>query len=279
MSRHTQVELLFSEYIRSMPLIKQELKRADFESVATDLNGIPKLEYLRPLDVQGRCLPIAAVDASSNLIGYSGGRAYELLRAAIVLRRGNDKVRLIKLGPFITRSSSERGSFLFELETMAQRLAARRIKNGIVLFDGTALESLDSEFPLVTIPSTNSFISLSKVMPTQSLDGEGRMPKGPFIAKVEEGDSFLVRLSTDGFILRAMASTKDADETTWLFSCLTRSDSIEMGYPRAMKLAHIYSKILPMDIISARLALFEKHNIKARDPIDGRKLLLGCMWG
>ena len=279
MSRHVQVELLFSEYIRSLSPLKQELKHVGLGSRVTGLDSGSGIEQLRPLCQSVAPMPIAAVDASSNLIGYSYGYAYELLRAAMVIKRGNGKLRLTKLGPFIMKSSSERGSFMYELETMAQRMAAKKIRNGIVLFDGTALESMDSEFHIPDILRENNFISLSKTVPVQSLEEEGALPREPFVAKLRDEGTYLVRLSTNGFVLRSTTSTGDIESTTALFSSLISSDSFEMGYPRTMKLAHIYSKILPIDILSARLALYEKHSIKARDPIDGRKLLLGCLWG
>jgi len=141
------------------------------------------------------------------------------------------------------------------------------------------IESTDSELTLGSFEGLSNSISLSKVVPVSRIGNSEELPKNPFIAKLKDEDCYLVRLSSNGFVLRARASTKDIESTAWLFSCLSRSDSIEMGYPRTMKLAHMYSKILSMDIISARLALFEKHNIRARDPIDGRKLLLGCLWG
>lgn len=279
MSRHTQIELLFSECIRSLPIMKRELDYPGLGFADTDMSDIGGVEDPKLLDPSAPALPIAAVDASSNMIGYSGGYVYELLRAGIVIRKGNGRMRLIKLGPFIIRSSSDGASFLFELETLAQRIAARRIKNGIVLFDGTTIQSADSERSFPSFEGLNDFISLSKVVPVSCAGNNEELPKNPFVAKLKNEDWYLVRLSTNGFILRARASAKNIDSTAWLFSCLSRSDSIEIGYPRTMKLAHMYSKILSMDVMSARLALFEKHNIKARDPIDGRKLLLGCLWG
>jgi len=134
MSRHPQIELLFSEYIRSLPLMKREFNSPGLRFADTDMSVIGGVEDLRLLDPSAPALPIAAVDASSNMIGYSGGYAYELLRAGIVMKKGNGRMRLIKLGPFIIKSSSDGASFLFELETLAQRMAGRRIKNGIVLF-------------------------------------------------------------------------------------------------------------------------------------------------
>lgn len=275
----TEVRLPFSEYIINTP----SRSRGSFipmEPSRMDSSTNIEIMDLEPLGRSGEHVPIAAVDASSNVIGYSGELMYELLRAAIVVRENTNGIKVIKLGPIIVRSLFERGSFLYELESTARSIAVKKIRKGIVLLDGDSITSRppDSQIYPEDSNGNNKFISLSKTVPLHLPRGADAFPRYPFIAKLSNKNAYFVRLSTNGFILNAMISTDQMKSAVMLFESLINSDVLEIGYPRTIKLAHIYSKILPMDILSARLALFEKHNIKARNKIDGRKLLLGCLW-
>jgi hypothetical protein len=279
MARHTQVEILLSERIINLPFVSDALGGEKFhtnESEEQITNDGPETYDIYPLEAIGTKVPVAAVDCSNVQLGYGGGFSYEAARAAIVTKPITGDVHVTKIGPLVAKSPTNQGSILFALEAFAQGLAVDLVRDGIVLLDGVALP----EDVSYHVPRRTKIVSLSKTVPPQDKEDKGfGFPGEPFVMIKRPFNSCLVRLSSGGFVLNGRVWSHQPDDIPSTFSSLSRSDALDFGYPDSLKLAHIFSKILPAEVLSARIVIMKKHGVRLLDPLDGRKLLLGSMWG
>jgi hypothetical protein len=279
MTRHTQVEILLSERIINLPFAddpRDGEKFHDHEVEDGITNGKPETYDIYPLEVDGERVAVAAVDCSNVRLGCAGNFSYEAARAAVVIRSTEGEVHVTKIGPLVAKSPLNQGSILYPLEAFAQCLAVELVMEGIVLLDGLTL----SNDIMYRVPRRTQVVGLSKAVPPQDMEGRGfDFPKEPFVMVRRPSNSCLVRLSSGGFVLHGRVWSHRQEDIPSAFSALSRSDPLDMGYPDSLKLAHMFSKILPAEMLSARVAMMRKYGVKLSDPLDGRKLLLGSMWG
>jgi len=279
MTRHTQVEILLSERIINLPFISGLREREDlYRTEPSDVivNNEPETYDILPLDNSAKKVPVVAVDCSNVQLGCGGGFSYEAARAAMVTRTPKGRVQVTKIGPLVAKSPVNQGSILYALEAFAQGLAVEQVKDGIVLLDG----SLPPNNTLYRVRRGTKVVDLSKTIPPQDIKDEAYgFPPEPFVLIRRPSNSCLVRLSRGGFVLMGKVFSSEPEEMQSTFSSLAVSDALDMGYPETLKLAHIFSKILPTEGLSAKIAIMRKHGVRLFDPLDGRKLLLGSMWG
>jgi len=279
MARHTQVEILLSERIINLPFVTDALGKEKFhngESQEQITSDRPETYDIYPLKSIGDRVPIAAVDCSNVQLGCGDGYNYEAARAAIVTKSVAGEVHVMKIGPLVAKSPTNQGTIMFALEAFAQSLAVDLVRDGIVLLDGVALP----EDVSYHVPRRTKIVGLSKTVPPQ--DGEDKgfgFPSDAFVMVKRPFNSCLVRLSNGGFVLNGRVWSHEPDDIPSTFSSLARSDALDVGYPDSLKLAHMFSKILPAEVLSARIVIMKKHGVKLLDPLDGRKLLLGSLWG
>jgi len=279
MTRHTQVEILLSERIINLPFSEDALDGEKFHNYELEdqiTNGKPETYDIYSLEASGERVAVAAVDCSNVQLGCGGGFGYEAARAAIVTRSVKGEIQVTKIGPLVAKSPMSQGSILYPLEAFAQSMAVDLIRDGIVLLDGLTL----SNDIMYRVPRGIEVVGLSKTIPLQDIEDEGfGFPKGPFVMVRSPFNACLVRLSSRGFVLNGRVWSHRPEDVRSTFSALSRSDAMDMGYPDSLKLAHMFSKILPAEVLSTRVAIMRKYGVKLLDPLDGRKLLLGSMWG
>jgi hypothetical protein len=100
------------------------------------------------------------------------------------------------------------------------------------------------------------------------------------IARVKNSrPSYLVKLGREPLLLKAefypQVNTKDAAKAV---NNLMRSDKIYMAYPNALRLSHIYSKILPTESIAVQKLALRKKGMVILPVINDRKIILGPLW-
>jgi len=282
MTRHTQVEVLLSERIINLPFGSQvhEEEHPDGHGLSDQIttDDVETCEVAL-LGGSGRKVPVAAVDCSNVHLGFGGGFSYEAARASIVTRSAAGDTHVTRIGPLVaklpTDSVLSQGYILYALESFAQELAFDQVREGIVLLDGIAL----ADGALHQVSSRAKVVGLSKTVPPQGVHGNGfGFPSEPFVMTKRHSNLCLVRLSRGGFVLRGRVWSRRSTDMPSVFSSLSASDASDMGYPDTLRLAHMFSKILPTEAISARIAITEKHGVRLSEPLDGRKLLLGSMW-
>ncbi|MGQ9690322.1 MAG: hypothetical protein ACUVQY_03500, partial [Thermoproteota archaeon] len=104
----------------------------------------------------------------------------------------------------------------------------------------------------------------------------------PFIGEILNGRSpreYLVRLKAGSPLLKVEAYPEvELEEFSNLLSSLVLVDGVEYGYPEALRIAHIYSKILPVEVLTIRCILQRKFGIEVLREIDNRKMLIGGFW-
>jgi hypothetical protein len=231
-------------------------------------------ENIVPLNSNSNeALPIAAVDSSFVTLGQDSENYYILLRSALVFRNGQAKIRISRSGPFLLKSESLESSF-HGIEIDAISNVNEVLSNGIILLDGIDLKEIENKLKNF---HRNIFISIDKVFQFENIKISSVFPSYPFLVKLSD-NSFLARLSANGFIIKLRLSKHD-DVACKVLSVLTKSDELPFGYPLTLKLAHVFAKILPYEASSARLSLYFKEKINITKKLDGRKLLLGSLWG
>jgi len=233
------------------------------------------IEDLIFLDVNEPSVPVVAIDASFLSLGQSEESQYELARYAIVYRKNGDKIHVRKGGPFLLESTHTQKT-PHQVEVMAIAEASNYVSNGIVLLDGIDLNEINHKLESM---NNNTFISVNKVFQFENLRLFSPLPNSPFLAKLRGENSFIARLSPHGFIVSLSIANDDIRYCAKSLSALIKSDELPFGYPLTLKLAHVFSKILPYETISARIYLQLIKEAKITRKLDGRKLLIGSLWG
>lgn len=219
-------------------------------------------------------VPVAAIDSSFVVLGQDVENDYILLRSALVFRNNRSNIRVVRSGPFLFKSESSE-SYLHEMEVDAILHANESISNGIVLVDGLDLKEIESKLKSY---HRNVLISVDKVFQFENAKVFSVFPDYPFVVNLKD-NYFLARLSPNGFIVKLSLLSNSTEEACKVLSMLIKNDDFSFGYPLTLKLAHIFAKILPYEASSARVSLYMKEKINITRKLDGRKLLLGSLWG
>ncbi|MGB9894387.1 MAG: hypothetical protein ACP5LN_01785 [Thermoproteota archaeon] len=250
-------------------LLSKELSKEDEKGIL-DLAG-----NIVPISSDSdEAVPIVAVDSSFVVLGQDAENYYILLRSALVFRKNRNNIRVIRSGPLLFRSESS-DSYFHEMEIDAIIRANEIISNGIVLVDGLDLKEVESKLKSY---HKNFLISVDKVFQVENVKVFSVFPKHPFVVNLKD-NTFLARLSPNGFIVKLSLLSNNTTEACKILSMLIKNDELSFGYPLTLKLAHIFAKILPYEASSARLSLYMKEKINVTRKLDGRKLLLGSLWG
>lgn len=228
-----------------------------------------------PIDgASDEIVPIAAVDSSFVVLGQDAENYYVLLRSALVFRKNQSNIRVIRSGPFLLKSETADSHF-HEIEVDAILHANDVISGGIILVDGLELREVESKLKNY---HKNTLISIDKVFQFENMKMFSAFPRYPFVVNLKD-NTFLARLSPNGFIVKLSLLSNSITEVCKALSVLIKNDELSFGYPSTLKLAHIFAKILPYEATSARLSLYVKEKVNVAKKLDGRKVLLGSLWG
>ncbi|MBO3758112.1 MAG: hypothetical protein QXS21_03810 [Thermoproteota archaeon] len=234
-----------------------------------DLNG----EVVPINNNSDEVVPIAAVDSSFVVLGQDSKNYYTLLRSALVFRKNRNKISVVRSGPFLFKSEAS-DNYFHEMEIGAILHANETIFGGIILVDGLDLKEIESKLKSF---HKNTFISIDKVFQFENAKISSVFPTYPFVISLKD-NTFLARLSYNGFIVKLGLLSNSTTEACKVLSLLVKNDELSFGYPLTLKLAHIFSKILPYEASSARVSLYIKEKVNVTRKLDGRKLLLGSLW-
>ena len=244
-------------------------------------NAEIKIEDWRFLGSVGMKIPLAAVDASLLTLGTNNGQPVEAMRAAVVVKQPDVCTQVIRLGPYlrVDDSSNEK---MIQLENFAKRLALRQISGGIVLLDGCTLPHSQNseEYILGANLCNNLIISIKKRLMMSSVLPDINDVKDKLVAKVKnESSSYLLKIGNEPITLKAdIYPHVNITDFACALSNLIKSDEIYMSYPNTLRLAHMYSKILPTETLAIQRIALRKKGLVISPNISDRKVILGTMW-
>ncbi|MGQ9479115.1 MAG: hypothetical protein ACUVQ0_03705 [Thermoproteota archaeon] len=226
---------------------------------------------------------IVAVDVSTVKVGISSmGEVYAVRGATVLKEKGSVKVRRTK--PMVILGEISDSQFCFELEEQLKNTCS--VSGSIILIDGDLSEimSVSKSLRLLEfLKSTGNFlISVSKGLMHPLMKLPEELDSSPFVGELLNDRSsreYLVRLELGSPLLRVGVYPEiDIDELSSLLASLIIIDGVEYGYPETLRIAHIYSKILPVEVLTLRCLLQKKYGIEVFRGIDNRKMLLGGFW-
>jgi hypothetical protein len=269
---------------------------------------------------------IGAVDTSTIKIGETRKGILIAIRGAITQRQ-NKKYRYTRVGPFIFHITEKNRNQIYGelekscfrtttkrhlnkpnlmqipmyiaslLERWLQNSLTKRIKNGIILFDGS-LTSGTNESPLYCLKdilnkakkNNNTILAFSKITKLRSngylitdklpdydppyiIETIGVSNKLPFVLL---GDIYVAKLMKTNYAFRM-----DIDKE---IPFLTRKEAIERllgndflihGYPETLRLAHVLCTFTANEVVAVKHFLTNKHGIRIINRPDMHKILFG----
>gem|GEM_PF-1786669 len=255
--------------------IRIKISRADEfklgRTISIDLEEVSSMES------------IVAVDVSTVKIGISRLGEVHAIRGSTVLKeRGTVKINRTR--PMIVLGSISDSQVSFELEEQLKSIGS--IRNSIMLLDGDLNGMMNVSRPLglsgLLTSACNTLISVSKGF----VDPFIRLPEdfdaSPFVSEILNGRSpreYLVRLKPGTPLLKIEVYPEvELEEISSLLASLILIDGVDYGYPEALRIAHIYSKILPVEVLTLKCVLQKRFGIEVLREIDNRKMLLGGFW-
>ncbi|MCX8183475.1 MAG: DNA double-strand break repair nuclease NurA [Crenarchaeota archaeon] len=253
-----------------------------------------RLKISRPIEFKlGRALSIdfeeaslksiVAVDVSTVKIGISRLGEVHAIRGSTVLKE-RGVVKINRTRPMIVLGGISDSQISFELEEQLKNISS--IRNSIMLLDGDLNEMMNVSGPLglpgFLASACNTLVSVSK----RFVDPFIRLPEdfdvSPFVGEILNGRSpreYLVRLKPGSPLLKVEVYPEvELEEVRSLLASLILIDGVDYGYPEALRIAHIYSKILPLEVLTLKCILQKKFGIEVLREIDNRKMLLGGFW-
>ncbi len=262
----------------SKTMLENHLFSRHFE---IDDNTEIKIENWRFLGSDGIKIPLAAVDASLLTIGTNNGQPVEAMRAAVVVKHPDVCPQVIRLGPYL-RVNDSSDETMIKLENFAKRLALRQISGGIILLDGCTLpHSQNSEESVFDVKLCNNLIiSIKKRFMMSSVLPDINGIKDKLVAKVKnESSSYLLKIGNEPITLKAdIYPNVNIKDFTCALNNLIKSDEIYMSYPNTLRLAHMYSKILPTETLAIQRIALRSKGLVISPNISDRKVILGAMW-
>jgi len=226
---------------------------------------------------------IVAVDVSTVKIGVSRLGEVHAVRGSTVLKeRGAVKVNRTR--PMIVLGGISDSQVSFELEEQLKNIGS--IRDSVMLLDGDLNEMMSISRPL-GLPeflraTCNTLISVSKGFVDPFIRLPGEVDVSPFVGEILNGSSpreYLARLKPGSPLLKVEVYPEaELEELRSLLASLILIDGVEYGYPETLRIAHIYSKILPVEVLTLKCVLQKKFGIEVLREIDNRKMLLGGFW-
>jgi len=226
---------------------------------------------------------IIAIDVSTVKIGISRLGEVHAVRGSTVLKE-HRSVKISRTRPMIVLGEISDSQLSFELEEQLKNIKSAR--NSMILLDGDLNEMMSVSRPLGLTGFLNStgsvLISVSKSFVNPFIRLPDEVDASPFIGEILNGRSpreYLVRLRPGSPLLKVEAYPEvELDELSSMLASLILIDGVEYGYPETLRIAHIYSKILQVEVLTLRCILQRKFGIEVLREIDNRKMLLGGFW-
>jgi len=266
-------------------------------------------------------LPIIAVDSSSVKLGDTNQGIIAAFRIAIVLQRSGE-TSVEKFGPYMahfTESNREIYNYFREgifkldrvspppvrkmpdrtrnfLERLAQRYASNLVKDGLVLWDGSLTQTIDTPMGLLrdsvklARDKGNTIIAISKQSWLKMETGErlvGLLEKEPRSCyvyvhdKISEkirhylfGKVFVVKFAPDGFSFRVDVAQDNKEECVKAIQSLKNNSAFYNGYPETLRQAHIYAYFTPNEVLALQNMAIDKYDLEVIRSFDVRKHLL-----
>lgn len=244
------------------------------------------LKLGRVLDIgyeEGSLKRIIAIDVSAVKMGISRLGEVHAVRGSTVLKE-HRSVKINRTRPMIVLGEISDSQLSFELEEQLKNINSAR--NSLILLDGDLSETMSVSRPLGLMEFLNStgsiLISVSKGFVNPFIRLPDEVDASPFIGEILNGRSpreYLVRLRPGSPLLKVEAYPEvELDELSSMLASLMLIDGVEYGYPETLRIAHIYSKILQVEVLTLRCILQKKFGIEVLREIDNRKMLLGGFW-
>jgi hypothetical protein len=226
---------------------------------------------------------IIAVDVSTVKIGISHLGEVHAVRGATVIKR-NNSLTINRTRPMIVLGEISDAQITFELEEQLKSINSTR--NSIILLDGDLKEIVGVSKSLSLFESLkntlNIIISISKGLVFPSIRLPEEINDSPFVGRIMNGKSnreYLAKLRLGAPLLKIETYPEmELEELSRALASLISIDGVEYGYPEALRIAHIYSKLLPVEVLTLRCVMQRKFGIEVLREIDNRKMLLGGFW-
>ncbi|MBO3769507.1 MAG: hypothetical protein QXS51_05305 [Thermoproteota archaeon] len=259
----------------------------DEREIRLKINGVNKIrigEFSQiSLDERAHFSSIIAIDVSTVKVGISSLGEVYAVRGATVIKKSNS-LTVNRTRPMIVLGEISDTQVSFELEEQLKNINSA--KDSMILLDGSLSEitSVNKSFSLIDAlkRSSNIIISISKGFLFPSIRLPEEIEESPFVGSILNGRSggdYLVRLSLGGPLLKIEVYPKiELDEVIKVLASLISLDGVEYGYPETLRIAHIYSKILPVEVLTLKCIMQKKFGIEVLREVDNRKMLLGGFW-
>ncbi|MEM2088226.1 MAG: hypothetical protein QXF52_06055 [Thermoproteota archaeon] len=226
---------------------------------------------------------IIAIDVSAVKIGISRLGEVHAVRGSTVLKE-HRSVKINRTRPMIVLGDISDSQLSFELEEQLKNINSAR--NSLILLDGDLNEMMSVSRPLGLMEFLNStgsiLISVSKGFINPFIRLPDEVDASPFVGEILNGRNpreYLVRLRPGSPLLKVEAYPEvELDELSSMLASLMLIDGVEYGYPETLRIAHIYSKLLQVEVLTLRCILQKKFGIEVLREIDNRKMLLGGFW-
>lgn len=226
---------------------------------------------------------IIAVDVSTVKIGVSRLGEVHAVRGSTVLKE-HRSVKISRTRPMIVLGEISDSQLSFELEEQLKNINSTR--NSMILLDGDLNEMMSVSRSLgltgLLKSTQNILISVSKSFVNPFIRLPDEVNASSFVGEILNGRrprEYLVRLKPGSPLLKVEAYPEvELDELGKMLASLTLIDGVEYGYPETLRIAHIYSKILQVEVLTLRCILQRKFGIEVLREIDNRKMLLGGFW-
>ena len=264
---------------------------------------------------------IIAVDSSSVKLGDTNRGIIAAFRIAVVLQRGGE-ISIEKFGPYMahfTESTREIYNYFREgvfkldrvspppvrkmpdrtrnfLERLAQRYANNLIKDGLVLWDGSLTQTIDTPMGLLrdsvrqAHDNGNTIIAISKQSWLKMETGErlvGLLEKETrpcyiyIHDKISEkirhyifGRVFVVKFTPDGFSFRVDIAQDSKEECVKAIQLLKNNSTFYSGYPETLRQAHIHAYFTPNEVLALQNMAIDKYDLEVIRSFDVRRHLL-----
>ncbi|MBO3840328.1 MAG: hypothetical protein QXN75_06200 [Thermoproteota archaeon] len=259
----------------------------DEREIRLKINGVNKIrigEFSQiSLDERAHFSSIIAIDVSTVKVGISNLGEVYAVRGATVIKK-SDSLTINRTRPMIVLGEISDTQVSFELEEQLKNINSA--KDSMILLDGSLSEitSVNKSFSLIDTlkKSSNIVISVSKGFLFPSIRLPEEIEESSFVGSILNGRSsgeYLVRLSLGGPLLKIeIYPSIELDDVVKVLASLISLDGVEYGYPETLRIAHIYSKILPVEALTLKCIMQKKFGIEVLREVDNRKMLLGGFW-
>ncbi|MEM1557992.1 MAG: hypothetical protein QXG12_05320 [Thermoproteota archaeon] len=259
----------------------------DEREIRLKINGVNKIrigEFSQiSLEEREHFGSIIAIDVSTVKVGISSlGEVYAVRGATVIKRSGS--LTINRTRPMIVLGEISDTQVSFELGEQLKSINSAR--NSMILLDGSLSEIMNVGKPFSLIDtlkkSSNIIISISKGFFLPSINLPEEIEESPFVGSIlngRNGGEYLVRLSLGGPLLKIeVYPSIELDDVIKVLASLISLDGVEYGYPETLRIAHIYSKILPVEVLTLKCIMQKKFGIEVLREVDNRKMLLGGFW-